>query len=356
MLVGRLFDTAPVGGRAGITTPALAVAEVRERKRAGTDFIKVINVSRDVFLATMEESKKQGLDVVGHLFPPVSGTDASNAGMRAYEHLGALLGNILLDCSTDETAVREGLIAQAIAPGRQPESPPTPEFIQRVLTTPTITLRQGEVDLIQHAIDAYSEDRCRTLATLLAKNETWQVATLIRLKTMLMPDLPEFQNDPNLKYVAPAVWNLWQDALQIYNRTVADTKVTYKALYEHDLKMVGLFNRAGVKIVAGDDLGGGWVVDGFGLHQEFRELAKAGLSPLEILQTTTLNGAEFLRRTTTMGTIEEGKNADLVLLDANPVDSVENLDRIWGVVLKGRYFSKSALDKMKDDVAAAYKN
>ena len=125
VLVGRLFDTAPGGGRTGITTPALAVAEVRDQKRAGTDFIKVINVSRDVFFATMEESKKQGLDVVGHLFPPVSGTDASNAGMRAYEHLGAILGNILLDCSTDEAVVREGLMAQAIARSQQPGPPPT---------------------------------------------------------------------------------------------------------------------------------------------------------------------------------------------------------------------------------------
>ena len=86
-----------------------------------------------------------------------------------------------------------------------------------------------------------------------------------------------------------------------------------------------------------------------------RELAKAGLSPLEVLQTATLNGAEFLRRTATMGTVEEGKNTDLVLLDANPISAVENLDRIWGVVLRGRYYSKSALDKMKDDIEAAYK-
>ena len=148
---------------------------------------------------------------------------------------------------------------------------------------------------------------------------------------------------------------MWREVQAIYDRTPAAAKATYKALYEHDLKMVGLFRQAGVKIVAGDDLGGGWIVAGFGLHQEFRELAKAGLSPLEVLQAATLNGAEFLRRTGTMGTVEEGKNADLVLLDANPISAVENLDRIWGVVLRGRYYSKSALDKMKDDIEAAYK-
>jgi hypothetical protein len=354
-LVGRLFNFAAEGGRAGITTPAAAVAEVQEQKRAGTEFIKVINVSRDVFFATMAESKKQNLDVVGHLFPSVSGTDASNAGMRAFEHLGALAGNILLDCSTDETAVRQGLMTQDPAL-RQGGAPATPEIIRRILATPTIALRPGDVGLISHAIDTYSEDRCRTLANVLAGNETWQVATLIRIKAMLMPDAAEFQNDPNLKYVAPAARTLWREALNIFERMPATTKATYRQLYDYDLKMVGLFRQAGVKIIAGDDLGGGWIVPGFGLHGEFRELAKAGLSPLEVLQTATLNGAAFLRRTDTMGTVEEGKNADLVLLEANPIDGVENLDRIWGVVLKGHYYAKSALDRMKDDVEAAYKN
>ena len=97
-----------------------------------------------------------------------------------------------------------------------------------------------------------------------------------------------------------------------------------------------------------------WVIPGVSLHQEFRHLAASGLSPLEILQMTTLNGAEFLRRQATMGTVDEGKNADLVLLDANPILDVANLDRISAVFLKGRYFSKQALDKMKNDVAAAY--
>ena len=71
---------------------------------------------------------------------------------------------------------------------------------------------------------------------------------------------------------------------------------------------------------------------------------------------TTLNGAEFMNRTATMGTVDEGKNADLVMLDANPVDDAANLSKISAVVLKGKYFSKAALDKMKNDVATAYSN
>jgi len=357
LLVGRLFNTAPEGGRAGITTPAAAVAEIAEQKSQGTDFIKVINVSREVFFATAEESKRQGFDLVGHLFPSVSGTDASNAGMRAYEHLGATTGNVLIDCSTDEAAVRQGLIAEAVARAQAGGPPPTPEQIRRVLAVPTIGMRPGEVAMLQRALDTYSEDRCRALAKLMAKNETWQVATLIRIKAMLMPDADEFQSDPNLKYVPPPQLAMWSEVLGIFNRAQDASKATFRKFYEAQLKMLRLFRAEGVKIAAGDDLGGSrGIVTGYGLHREFRELASAGLSPLEVLQATTLNAAEFLRRTATMGTVEEGKNADLVLLDADPTASVENLDRIWGVVLKGRYLPKATLDKMKDDVAAAYRN
>ena len=83
-------------------------------------------------------------------------------------------------------------------------------------------------------------------------------------------------------------------------------------------------------------------------------LAAGGLSPLEVLQATTLNGAQFLGRTATMGTVEEGKNADLVLLDGDPTASVANLDRISAVVLQGKYFSSTALAQMKSSVQATY--
>ena len=97
-----------------------------------------------------------------------------------------------------------------------------------------------------------------------------------------------------------------------------------------------------------------WVIPGFALHQEFALLAASGITPLEILQMTTLNGAQFLNREATMGTVALGKNADLVLPDANPIADVANMSKIAGVVLRGKYFSKAALDKLKADVAATY--
>ncbi len=99
-------------------------------------------------------------------------------------------------------------------------------------------------------------------------------------------------------------------------------------------------------MMAGTDSGGAgeWDIPGFALHQEFDLLAEAGLSPLTILQMTTLDGAKFLGREASMGTVEAGKNADLVVLDANPVASERNLHRIDAVVRTGDYFSRRDLD------------
>jgi imidazolonepropionase-like amidohydrolase len=92
-------------------------------------------------------------------------------------------------------------------------------------------------------------------------------------------------------------------------------------------------------------------VAGFSLHQEFALLAQAGFSPLKILQMTTLNPAKFYGREATMGSVELGKDADLVLLDANPIESTVNLDRINAVVRNGAFYSRDSLDKKLREIA-----
>ena len=106
-----------------------------------------------------------------------------------------------------------------------------------------------------------------------------------------------------------------------------------------------LFDDAGVRMMVGTD--GGGQAPGQSIHQEFDELAKAGLAAFKILQMTTLNPAEFLRRTATMGSMDVGKNADIVLLNGNPVESVQNLHRISGVVRAGFYYSQADLDALR---------
>jgi imidazolonepropionase-like amidohydrolase len=111
------------------------------------------------------------------------------------------------------------------------------------------------------------------------------------------------------------------------------------------MKVAGVFDKAGVKMLAGSDTG---EVPGFSLHQEFDLLEQAGISPLHVLQMTTLNGAVFLDREASMGTVDVGKAANLVLLDANPIASVQNLHAIHAVIRNGNYYSNDRLEELRN--------
>lgn len=117
--------------------------------------------------------------------------------------------------------------------------------------------------------------------------------------------------------------------------------------------MVGEMNRAGVKLLAGTDTAYGYPVAGFALHDELALLVQAGLSPMEALQTATINAAEFLGREKELGTIEKGKLADLILLDADPLANISDVKKINAVISNGRLFDRKALDQMLTEIEAA---
>ena len=112
--------------------------------------------------------------------------------------------------------------------------------------------------------------------------------------------------------------------------------------------------RAGVPFMAGTDTAAGvHVFPGFSLHEELALFVRAGLTPMQALQTATLNPAKFLDRLADLGTVERGKLADLVLLDANPLEDIANTRKIRAVVLAGRYLDRAALDRMLREVEMA---
>src|SRR5439155_3399134 len=103
-------------------TDAAARQFVRDRKAEGGDYIKLVGGSRDIVLSIIDEAKLQGTHVAGHLVVPLSALDSSNAGWKSYEHLGAGL-TLVLDCSTDEAAVRQDAIANPAPPAPNVVSP-----------------------------------------------------------------------------------------------------------------------------------------------------------------------------------------------------------------------------------------
>jgi imidazolonepropionase-like amidohydrolase len=336
-----------------------AVAAIRAQAAAGADFIKVALITPQVFFPAVAEASRLGIPVAGHLPAGIDVARASRAGIKAIEHLGPGL-TIIAGCSTDEVSLAEAIAA---LPGLRLPSVKLPfmdrillRVLRKVVINPVNRSTPAEIEILQQAVDTFSEERAAELAGRFAEDGTWQVPTLIRLRTQYLCDSPEFSEDPDLQYMARSTRKSWQNAAGSFaTKFTPQSRATFRAVYEVLLRMTKIFDDGGVRMLAGSDsVGAAWEVPGPSLHREFDELARAGLPPLRILQLTTRDAAEFLGASATMGSVDVGKQADLVLLDANPLAAAANLHQVSAVVRRGRHYSATDLARLKDRVRTAH--
>jgi imidazolonepropionase-like amidohydrolase len=309
---------------------------VLKSKQDGADFVKVYTLlPRDAYFAIADEAKKQGIPFAGHVTIAVSAQEASAAGQKSIEHLTG----ILPACSS-----REDYLLKSAQ-----------ETLATLLTTtnepPSIFYKNRQSG--QMALDTYSPLRAGALFAEFKKNHTWQCPTLIVLHNITFIDDPSLASDSRLKYMPREIKSSWDPAkdFRFKNRTTEDVALG-KKVYQKELKLVGAMQRAGVGILAGTDTANPYCFPGFSLHDELGLLVRAGLTPMQALQAATLNPARFMGREKDLGTIEPGKIADLVLLDANPLDNIANTRKITAVVFGGRLFPRSSLDEMLARVEA----
>jgi imidazolonepropionase-like amidohydrolase len=207
-------------------------------------------------------------------------------------------------------------------------------------------------------LSTYDPARAAALFALLAKNHTWQCPTLVWERGGNLIDQTNFARDVRARYV-PAYWKdvTWKRFTeQIMHDFNTDDLATRRRFVEKELEVVNAMHRAGVSFLAGTDTPPGvYIFPGFSLHEELQRFVAAGFTPMEALQTATLNPAKFLGMDDRLGTVEKGKFADLVLLDANPLDDIRNTQKIAAVVVNGRYLSRAELDKMLANVERAAK-
>jgi len=303
-----------------ITTPEDGRRAVDMLKSRGVDFIKIQSyVPRDAYFGVAEECKRQNVAFVGHVPDAIRALEASNAGQKSFEHLIGLFEG----SSTAEDELLKG-----------PKGP------ARFLAT-------------------YDASQEAALIHTLAKNQTWQCPTLFWERGQWLIDQPAMKaamaHDPDAKY-APASWRekSWPAfTASILKNLDTDPLPVREKFVEHELGIVKRLHAAGVPFLAGTDCPAGVdVLPGFSLHSELERFVAAGFTPLEALQTATINPAKFLDRLGDFGTVEKGKIADLVLLDANPLDDIRNTRKISAVVANGRYFSRENLDRILSDAQA----
>lgn len=331
-------------------SPAAAKAEIDRQKVEGVDFVKVVDLPADAFLAAAAEAHGVGLPFAGHLPPSVDPRAAIRSGMTAIEHMGPTI-SLLLACSRDEGQIRAILANLPTRPGV--DFAGDPAKLQRLLANPTLLTPPQGFLLIRRVLATYDEAKCRAFAADVATSPAWIVPTLTRLEAMNLGNSAELRDNPDLRYVPKASRQLWREVGDEFDaKLTAEQRQLLADLFSAQLRLTGLFAHSGVKMMAGTDFGGQWLVPGRSLHREFDLLAQAGVPPLRILQMTTIDPARFLGREATMGSVEAGRNADLVLLAGNPTDNAANLHRIVGVVRSGRYLSQRDLEAMSAAVAA----
>ena len=281
-----------------------------------------------------------------HLPPAVDARTASVNGMPSMDHLGAGMG-LVLDCSSQASAIRADFLAR----GYKPSLPPSRDYIEN----PRAFDGAANAPFYQRVLDTYDPGRCKELVQTFAKNKTWQTVTLIRLRTQDWGNDSRWRDNPALRYVQADTRAEWNKLGNRFETLPAEAEATLQKYYALQLKVTHLMAENDVPILSGSDVGGVWLVPGFSLHDEFHELAAAGLSPLQILQATTLNAAKFLNREDIYGTVEVGKDANLVVLDDNPVADARNLDKIDSVYLGGTLIAKKQLASILAQNAASGK-
>ena len=298
-----------------IHTPDEARKAVRDAKAGGADFIKVYSMlSPEGYRAIAAEAKSLGIAYAGHVPTLLSAREASDLGQKSMEHLYG----IFAACTPGEAELlrqRRAILDEAKGDWS----------VARIKLRP-----------IDHKVrDSYDDALGESLFAQLKANHTWQCPTLVVLRALAHLDDPEFLSDPRLIYVDAFTKLYWDPKNDFRLRTMKpEDFAAQKQMFARSLALVGKMQKAGVPIIAGTDEGNPYIFPGFSLHDELGFLARSGLTPAEALRAATL------------GTVEPGKAADLVLLDADPLAEIGNTRKIRAVIARGRVFDRDKLDTM----------
>jgi imidazolonepropionase-like amidohydrolase len=313
-----------------VGTPAEARAAVVARKQMGVDFIKPHGgLSRELLLVIADEAKRQGLPVAGHA--PGLPEDASDAGLRSIEH---------------NTGVRMS------------SDPRAPELRkQNAATKPEPGVGFVIHNLRRRARAKFDEQTAQTLFAKFRANATWLVPTLVQgLVWQYLADgtvpYPAW-----LRYMPRSFTGAWKTSPGFENPSRQDLVEGNNDL-RIAIQIVAAMRRAGLKLMAGTDANGPFpsLVPGISLHEELKLFVEAGYTPVEALRAATLAPAQFLGREKDFGTVEQGKVADVVMLDPDPLADIRNTQKIQAVMVNGRLLDRKALDEIQNRLEVSAPN
>lgn len=304
----------PVGGG-----PAVILADSERRAESavnfladqGVDFIKVYNnITEPVLERIIATAKQRGLIVAGHIPRSMTMTRAVDLGMKSLEHI-RITGREMLP-------------------------------IEEAKQIDFLPLGQRE-PLLWDKFDL-SSPKFAGLIRHLVESHIYLDPTLTIDEADFVLGPEALRDNPN-NSVLPADWVKYDELLINPIYTVPDKlKETARMGFKKRQEFIGMCNRAGVKLIAGTDGPGlGTLVPGYGLHHELKLLVQSGLSPLQALRAATLIAAEALGKDNELGSVEPGKLADMLILNADPLADIDNASRIELIIKGGRQYRPAEL-------------
>ena len=308
-----------------VSTETEAREAVRKAKNDGYDYLKITtNLTPEVYEAIVAEASKQNIRVVGHADSRSIGLKRALKARQQIEHLDSYLEALL------------------------PETSPVKGSVSDIyLYNP----KNWE------SLDYIDESKIPELARMTVQANPFVTPTLHLFKFTFGKGRTEesFRAQPDLRFYPQKTIDLWMGVSKKYLSTAAPVEKREKYIRLRNQLVKAIYD-AGGRVMAGSDTPEWLMLYGHTLHLELIDLRDAGLSNYAALEAATRNPASFFGTIDRTGTIEKGKRADLVLLDANPLDDIANTQKRAGVMLKGKYFSQSEMNQWLDQIAPRFQN
>jgi imidazolonepropionase-like amidohydrolase len=298
-----IYTSGPSFNGSSAPSAEIAVRMVKEQKTAGYDFLKIHpGVKRDVFDAMAAAANAAGIRFAGHVPLDVGLARALEAGYATIDHIDGYV----------EALAREGASRS--------------EMFGLNLTA------------------ALDESRLPHLVEATREAGVWIVPTEALFEHWIGPDDPVSMTTwPEMQYVPKTQLAEW---VENKKKLAAGATPAERARFmDVRRRLIKALHAGGAGLLLGSDAPQVWNVPGFSVHRELRYLVQAGLTPYQALETGTRNVAAFFGTTADRGTVAQGKRADLVLLDRNPLTDIANSSTIAAVVLGGRVLTKADIDQ-----------
>ncbi len=335
LLAPRLYTSGPKldgpnptwGGSIELESPAEVSAAIDSLESLGVDYIKIYDstISREVFLAVIREAEKRGIKTTAHMPFTATLAEAIEAGLDATEHMYYVM---------KASAANEDSLTQYV---REQQAAGNPI---------------GFYTQLEWYLDRYDSTAAQHIFNMMAEENTAVVPTLHIGELLANLHAEDHKQDSLLPYIGSGIQETYQGRLNSAVKSSAKVREIRARFGERFRAMVPEMQKRGVLIMAGSDAGpyNSFVYPGLSLHKELEELVEAGLTPAEALKTSTFNGAIFFGVEDFYGTVEEGKSAELLLLNENPLENISNTRNIYALLFQGQVHSSQQLKDVLESV------